>query len=121
MEECTTGILRTHKERKRGKKQMEMPSLRRWGKGPERRAGYIVKGEDGACVVNESRVVLKNWGRMLGSEKGRKGQQLVTCLLSAPDVGQSGGRGVGSGVPFHRKRLGYGQNDEGAVAGFLMC
>lgn len=113
-------ILRMHKERKRGKKQMEIPSLRRWGKGPGRRAGYIVKGEDGACVVNESRAVLKNWGRMLGSEKGRKGQQLATCLLSAPDGAQSGGPGVESGVPFHRKRLGYARNDEGAVAEFLM-
>ena len=54
-----------------------------------------------------------------GSEKGRKGQRLATCLLSAPDAAQEASA---VGLPSHRKCLGYARNDEGAVAvaGFLM-
>ena len=82
-----TAIVRMHKERQRGKNQMVMPNWKRLGKGPGRRAGRIGKDENGAYVGNVSRAVLRNWERMLGGEKGRKGQQLATCLLSAPDGG----------------------------------
>ena len=121
MEEYTVMALRPCKERQRATSQMGMPNLRRSGMGPGRRADGFGRGGDGASVVNVSRVVLRKWGRVWGSEKGRKDQQLATCLLSAPDAAQKASPVVEQGLPSHHKRLGYGRNDEGAVAEFLMC
>ena len=113
------GILRSD-ARGRGKNQTEKPNLTRSGKEPERMVEEVARGADGVCVGTGSREVRKRWVKVLASEKGWKGQQSATGLLSGLEGVAWTSPGAERARPSRRRHLGCAQNGVEAVAALDM-